>query len=38
MRFRIVLEQTVEEWEDVHGGVQIVTLEGTDENQLRFCY
>ena len=34
----MLLEQTVDEWEDGHGVVQIVTPEGTDENQLRFCY
>lgn len=38
MRYRTLLEQTVDEWEDGHGVVQIVTPEGTDENQLRFCY
>lgn len=38
MRFRTLLEQTVDQWEDGHGVVQIVTPEATDENQLRFCY
>lgn len=38
MRYRTLLEQTVDEWEDGHGVVQIVTPEDTDENQLRFCY
>lgn len=38
MRYRTLLEQRVDEWEDGHGVVQIVTPEDTDENQLRFCY
>lgn len=38
MRYRTLLEQTVDEWEDGHGVVQIVTPEDTDVNQLRFCY
>lgn len=38
MRYRTLLEQTVDEWEDGHGVVQIVTPEDADENQLRFCY
>lgn len=38
MRYRTLLEQTVDEWDDGHGVVQIVTPEETDENQLRFCY
>ena len=38
MRYRTLLEQTVDEWENGYGVVQIVTPEETDENQLRFCY
>ena len=38
MRYRTLLEQTVDEWEDGYGVVQIVTPESVDENQLRFCY
>jgi hypothetical protein len=38
MRYRKLLEQQVDEWEDGYGVVQIVTPESTDENQLRFCY
>ncbi|WP_136718300.1 hypothetical protein [Halorientalis salina] len=38
MRYRTLLEQTVDEWEDGHGVVQIVTPEEADENRLRFCY
>lgn len=38
MRYRTLLEQTVDEWEDGYGVVQIVTPEGAEENQLRFCY
>jgi len=38
MRYRTLLEQTIDEWEDGRGVVQIVTPESTDENQLRFCY
>ena len=38
MRYRTLLEQQVDEWEDGYGVVQIVTPESTDENQLRFCY
>lgn len=38
MRFKTLLEQTVDEWDDGHGGVQIVTPETEDENHLRFCY
>jgi hypothetical protein len=38
MRYRTLLEQTVDEWEDGHGVVQIVTPEDANENQLRFCY
>lgn len=38
MRFRTLLEQRVDEWENGQGVVQIVTPEDTDENQLRFCY
>jgi hypothetical protein len=34
----MVLGQTIDEWEDGHGGVQIVTPEDAAENQLRFCY
>jgi hypothetical protein len=38
MRYRTLLEQRVDEWEDGHGVVQIVSPESTDETQLRFCY
>ena len=38
MRYRTLLEQKVDEWEDGYGVVQIVTPESEDENQLRFCY
>jgi hypothetical protein len=38
MRYKTLLEQTVDEWEDGYGVVQIVTPESSDENQLRFCY
>lgn len=38
MRYKTLLEQTVDTWEDGHGVVQIVTPESIDENQLRFCY
>lgn len=38
MRYNTLLEQTVEEWEDGYGVVQIVTPEDSEENQLRFCY
>ena len=38
MRYRTLLEQTVDEWEDGYGVVQIVSPESTAENELRFCY
>lgn len=38
MRFRTLLEQIVDEWEDGYGVVQIVTPESVEANQLRFCY
>jgi hypothetical protein len=38
MRYRTLLEQTVDEWEDGYGVVQIVTPESAEENMLRFCY
>ena len=38
MRYRTLLEQKVDEWEDGYGVVQIVTPESVEENQLRFCY
>lgn len=38
MRYRTLLEQTVDEWESGHGVVQIVTPEGSEKNELRFCY
>jgi hypothetical protein len=38
MRYRTLLEQTIDEWENGYGVVQIVTPEDADENQLRFCY
>ena len=38
MRYRTLLEQTINEWEDGYGVVQIVTPEDAEENQLRFCY
>lgn len=38
MRYKTILEQTIEEWDGGYGVVQIVTPETVDENQLRFCY
>lgn len=38
MRYRTLLEQRVDEWEDGYGVIQIVTPESADDNQLRFCY
>lgn len=38
MRYKTLLEQRVDEWEDGYGVVQIVTPEESDENELRFCY
>lgn len=38
MRYRTLLEQKVDEWEDGYGVVQIVTPQSVEENQLRFCY
>jgi hypothetical protein len=38
MRYRTLLEQTVDEWENGHGVVQILTPEDAEKNQLRFCY
>jgi hypothetical protein len=38
MRYKTLLERTVDEWEDGRGVVQIVTPESTDDPQLRFCY
>jgi len=38
MRYRTLLEQRVDEWEDGYGVVQIVNPESTEENELRFCY
>lgn len=38
MRYRTLLEQQVDEWEDGYGVVQIVSPESSDENELRFCY
>ena len=38
MRYRTLLEQTVDEWEGGYGVVQIVTPDNAEENQLRFCY
>jgi len=38
MRYRTLLEQQVDEWDNGYGVVQIVTPESADENQLRFCY
>lgn len=38
MRYRTLLEQKVDEWDDGYGVVQIVTPESVEENQLRFCY
>ena len=38
MRYRTLLEQIINEWEDGYGVVQIVTPKEADENQLRFCY
>jgi len=38
MRYRTLLEQKINEWEDGYGVVQIVTPESEDDNQLRFVY
>jgi hypothetical protein len=38
MRYKTLLEQTIDTWEDGYGVVQIVTPEETDDTQLRFCY
>lgn len=38
MRYWTLLEQGVDEWDDGYGVVQIVSPEGTDETELRFCY
>jgi len=38
MRYRTLLERRVDEWEGGYGVVQIVSPEGTEENELRFCY
>jgi len=38
VRYRTLLEQTIDTWEDGYGVVQIVTPEDDEDNQLRFCY
>jgi len=38
MRYKTLPKQTIDEWEDGHSAVQIVTPEDAEENQLRFCY
>lgn len=38
MRYRTVLEQRVDEWEDGYGVIQIVNPDSSNENELRFCY
>jgi hypothetical protein len=38
MRYRTLLEQKIDEWDDGYGVVQIVNPESTEENELRFCY
>jgi len=38
MRYNTLLEQTVDEWEDGYGVVQIVTPQSEARNELRFCY
>jgi hypothetical protein len=38
MRYKTLLERTVDEWADGRGVIQIVTPESADEPQLRFCY
>jgi hypothetical protein len=38
MRYRTLLEQRIDEWENGYGVVQIVSPETTDETELRFCY
>ncbi len=38
MRYRTLLEQRIDTWEDGHGVVQIVTPESSDDTELRFCY
>ncbi|GAB7017413.1 hypothetical protein [Halostagnicola sp. A-GB9-2] len=38
MRYQTLLEQRIDDWEDGHGVVQIVTPESSDDTELRFCY
>ena len=38
MRYRTLLEQRIDEWENGYGVVQIVNPESTEQNELRFCY
>lgn len=38
MRYRTLLEQRIDDWEDGYGVVQIVSPESTDDNELRFAY
>lgn len=38
MRYRTLLEQQIDEWEDGRGVVQIVSPESSDSTELRFCY
>jgi hypothetical protein len=38
MRYTTLLEQKIDEWDGGYGVVQIVSPEGTEDNELRFCY
>ena len=38
MRYRTLVQQRVDEWEDGYGVVQIVSPEGSGRNELRFAY
>ncbi|MFB6165833.1 MAG: hypothetical protein ABEJ31_11800 [Haloarculaceae archaeon] len=38
MRYRTLLEQPIDDWDDGRGVVQIVNPEESDENELRFAY
>jgi hypothetical protein len=38
MRYRTLLEQRVDAWEDGYGVVQIVNPDEGEGNELRFCY
>lgn len=38
MRYRTLLEQQIDEWDDGYGVVQIVNSEGATETELQFAY